>query len=347
MRWLAQSCSFGDLIRVRLGAVCHYGIFASEDEVLQFALPPIAAYADREKTVCATDIETFACGQIVETAVLDAKEKKKRRSPEQTVAAARARLGEGGYDLIHNNCEHFATACIFGEARCAEEEEARRRWRSRPILNVYLLRVAENTDPERIASSARRKALRGRKNPGLAAEGTAAWIALEYGLTHALGLDPAGLRFHCDRFGKWSCREAGFSLTHNGVYAAAAVSNAPVGVDLEDPAAFAAKHGPETVAAMADRALLPEERSAVRGAETFLRMWTRKESTFKCSGSGHFQPLAVPVSASSQCYALPSEGLLLAVCGANSAALRVFLLEDGAARPIAARLLREDEPCVY
>lgn len=94
MRWLAQSCSFGDLIRVRLGAVCHYGIFASEDEVLQFALPPIAAYADREKTVCATDIETFACGQIVETAVLDAKEKKSaaaRSKPSRRPAPGSAR----------------------------------------------------------------------------------------------------------------------------------------------------------------------------------------------------------------------------------------------------------------
>ena len=35
-------------------------------------------------------------------------------SPEATVARAESRLGEGGFDFLFNNCEHFATWCKTG-----------------------------------------------------------------------------------------------------------------------------------------------------------------------------------------------------------------------------------------
>ena len=28
---------------------------------------------------------------------------------------ALSRLGEGGYDLVSNNCEHFSNECVFGK----------------------------------------------------------------------------------------------------------------------------------------------------------------------------------------------------------------------------------------
>lgn len=37
-------------------------------------------------------------------------------SPNETVARARSRLGEGGYSLIFHNCEHFALWCKTGVA---------------------------------------------------------------------------------------------------------------------------------------------------------------------------------------------------------------------------------------
>jgi hypothetical protein len=36
-------------------------------------------------------------------------------TPDEVVARAKSRLGEEGYDLIWNNCEHFATECVTGE----------------------------------------------------------------------------------------------------------------------------------------------------------------------------------------------------------------------------------------
>jgi hypothetical protein len=36
-------------------------------------------------------------------------------NPEETIARAESRLGEQGYDLVGNNCEHFARWCVTGD----------------------------------------------------------------------------------------------------------------------------------------------------------------------------------------------------------------------------------------
>jgi hypothetical protein len=43
-------------------------------------------------------------------------------TPQETVARARSRLGEQGYNLVANNCEHFAWWCKTGEARSEQVE---------------------------------------------------------------------------------------------------------------------------------------------------------------------------------------------------------------------------------
>ncbi len=133
MKWEPSDAVFGDVIRVRLGSIWHYGIFVSPDEVIAFGLPPVDEFRDLPDrfNVVSTDIDLFCCGRIPEKAVPDRAEAKKRRSAEETVAAARARIGEGGYNIIHNNCEHFVYECAYGEKKCTLEEEARRRWKSR------------------------------------------------------------------------------------------------------------------------------------------------------------------------------------------------------------------------
>lgn len=132
MRWEPVSCTAGDIIRVRLGAVYHYGIFVSEDEVIAFGLPPVPAYrTDNEDIkVLSTDIETFSCGNITETAVPDRADKRRMLPKAKTIETARARIGEGGYHILHNNCEHFVNECVFGVKFSEQENELRRRWRS-------------------------------------------------------------------------------------------------------------------------------------------------------------------------------------------------------------------------
>nr|MBQ6241491.1 lecithin retinol acyltransferase family protein [Lachnospiraceae bacterium] len=130
MNWQPGDCRPGDMIRVRIGSFYHYGVFVSEEEVISYGLPPIERFAnepDRLK-VLATDIDVFACGGIVEIAVPDRKERRKRLPAKKIIETARSRIGEDQYDLLHNNCEHFANECVFGESRSLLEEAARERW---------------------------------------------------------------------------------------------------------------------------------------------------------------------------------------------------------------------------
>ena len=130
MKWAYEDCRFGDIIRVKLGSVYHYGIYASDSEVIAFGLPPTIENLrnGQDVKVLATDIDVFSCGNLVETAQLSITERMKRKTPEKSVAEARSRIGEGGYNLIHNNCEHFVNEIVFGEKVSEQEQAVRRKW---------------------------------------------------------------------------------------------------------------------------------------------------------------------------------------------------------------------------
>ena len=128
MRWEVKDYYPGDIIRVKLGSVYHYGIFVSEDEVIQFGYPPLDIYQDKEKVVVATDIDTFACSQLIEVGSFVFSDHKKRFRPELTIESARKRIGEGGYDMLTNNCEHFAFECYSGRHYSSQEEDMRKKW---------------------------------------------------------------------------------------------------------------------------------------------------------------------------------------------------------------------------
>lgn len=111
MEWTENTPVYGDIIRTKVSFYHHYGIFVSEDRIIQFGLPDDPQRPSEQVKVLATDIDTFLQGGELEVAKPD----RRMRSPKQIVAAAEARIGEGGYDILHNNCEHFVNECAFGE----------------------------------------------------------------------------------------------------------------------------------------------------------------------------------------------------------------------------------------
>lgn len=133
MRWEPVDAKPGDMVRIRVGTIYHYGVFLSEDEVVQFGYPPIAEFAEQNKvvTVLSVDIDAFSCGRIVEVGVLDRRERKRRLPPEETVRIARERVGEGGYNILHNNCEHLAYECVFGEKKSEQTDAIRNFWKEK------------------------------------------------------------------------------------------------------------------------------------------------------------------------------------------------------------------------
>lgn len=114
MEWLEKPPVFGDIIRTKVRFYHHYGIFVNEDQVIQFGLPDDPMRAAAEIRVLSSDIHAFLQGGELEVAAPTPAEKKSMRTPEAIVALATERLGEGGYDILHNNCEHFVNDCAFG-----------------------------------------------------------------------------------------------------------------------------------------------------------------------------------------------------------------------------------------
>ena len=115
MQWQFSSPTPGAPVRVKVGFYYHYGIFVSEDSVIQFGLPDGPSRPAEEIRVLSTDVYTFLQGGDLEVGFPDRGERKKLRSADQVVATAQSRIGQGGYDLLHNNCEHFMYECLFGE----------------------------------------------------------------------------------------------------------------------------------------------------------------------------------------------------------------------------------------
>lgn len=126
MKWKMKQPATGDMIRVRVGSMYHYGIYLSDDEVIQFGLPPIdgAVRNSEDVKVLVTDVDVFHCGNFLETAELGFFEKRKARKAEEIAAYARSRIGSGDYDILKNNCEHFAYECVFGKGRSIQSENA-------------------------------------------------------------------------------------------------------------------------------------------------------------------------------------------------------------------------------
>ena len=117
MIWLDKTPQYGDMIRVKVKFYYHYGIFVDENTVIQFGLPDNSGTPPDEIEVMTTDITTFSNGEFVECAKPEKSERKLYRSPEEIVKIASSRLGEKGYNILNNNCEHFANECYFGERK--------------------------------------------------------------------------------------------------------------------------------------------------------------------------------------------------------------------------------------
>ena len=114
MIWKTVMPSYGDIIRVKVSFYYHYGIYVDDNTVIQFGYPDNTGVKPEDIAVLITDVFAFSCGNLCETGVYEKHEKKKRFSPEKTVARAKSKLGETGYNLLENNCEHFVYYCAFG-----------------------------------------------------------------------------------------------------------------------------------------------------------------------------------------------------------------------------------------
>lgn len=129
MNWTAKEPKFGDIIRRKVTFYYHYGIFVSEASVIQFGLPDVPTKQSEEIEVLETDIYTFLQDSQLEVGVPEGIEKKNIFSAKKRVENAKNQLGAKGYDILHNNCEHFVNRCAFGESKSSFLDNVREKIR--------------------------------------------------------------------------------------------------------------------------------------------------------------------------------------------------------------------------
>ncbi len=92
----------GDHIYIDHGFYQHYGIDCGDGTVIHLS---------KEKgRVCCDSIHAFARNNQIYV-----KSHKRCYSPQQVVKRAESKVGETGYNLGLNNCEHFTTWCKTGQ----------------------------------------------------------------------------------------------------------------------------------------------------------------------------------------------------------------------------------------
>ena len=123
--WVKKNPVKADHIRVmRIGGLyAHHGVYVSDDEVIHFTGKDNDSVLDWSKCeVIKTDLATFLKGGTVEVKEYTDEEFQDLYSPEQIITYARSCIGDKGYNLAFNNCEHFANVCTLGRFRSQQVE---------------------------------------------------------------------------------------------------------------------------------------------------------------------------------------------------------------------------------
>ena len=115
------------------------------------------------------------------------------------------------------------------------------------------------------------------------------WKLLEHALKHSFNLKPENIEFSITGTGKWDCEACFFSLSHTKNAVAVAISNKPVGVDIEAAERNISK-------ALCHKILTDTELTEYNATEPkekklyLLKKWCAKESLFKMNNVKHFKP---------------------------------------------------------
>ena len=325
MKWQLIQPQLGDMVRVRVGEIYHYGVYVSDDEIIQFGLAPQArsGIKDSDVEVVSSDVDAFLLGGFLEVAQFDKKESKTRVKPQITVEKARSRLGEKGYNILYNNCEHFAYECVTGKKYCSQTDGLREKFHAFPVLNVLVAEIPTDGEVGEVYPELRSKEISLCKNERVRLQKYYVWKLLEYGLQWTFGCKIENVRFEKGKNGKWSCDRCEFSLSHSENVVAVALSRKPVGVDVEIIT-------PPVVKGLENKILTREERAefdAIDGDKTsfLIEQWSKKESVFKSRNEKSFLPKKISDYAFTQTYTLDMAGgrYSFSVTGESIAKLRI------------------------
>jgi len=109
----------GDVVFIDRVLYRHYGIYAGKGRVIHYS--GVNSNFGQDVGVRETSLKHFAGGGKCSVVKFVGSQP---FSGKETVNRARSRLGEKKYDLIFNNCEHFAFWCKTGRSKSIQVEKA-------------------------------------------------------------------------------------------------------------------------------------------------------------------------------------------------------------------------------
>ncbi|GHV45881.1 hypothetical protein AGMMS49546_32820 [Spirochaetia bacterium] len=110
----------GDVIYADRGMYQHFGIYAGNGRVIHHA----ANSGDFGFNIAVreTSFERFAKGDKV--SVYEIPQNNMRYSRAETLRRAKSQIGKSDYNILFNNCEHFAMWCKTGKRHSNQVEDA-------------------------------------------------------------------------------------------------------------------------------------------------------------------------------------------------------------------------------
>lgn len=107
-----QNLAIGSHIKTSRTGYSHHGIYCGNSEVVHYSG---FAQALKKGRLEITTLEGFL-GSETKYYVINYPSDKVRFSSEEIIERALSRVGEDSYNLVFNNCEHFATWCVTGRS---------------------------------------------------------------------------------------------------------------------------------------------------------------------------------------------------------------------------------------
>ncbi|MCZ7537167.1 MAG: lecithin retinol acyltransferase family protein [Acidimicrobiia bacterium] len=102
----------GDHVFVKRWWYTHHGVEVADGMVVHFTGTP---GSKRGATIRRDSLDAFASGGVVKV-----RPYQQRCDPSEAVELAESKLGESGYHLYANNCEHFARWCVTGRHKSSQ-----------------------------------------------------------------------------------------------------------------------------------------------------------------------------------------------------------------------------------
>ena len=194
------------------------------------------------------------------------------------------------------------------------------------MIDVYVASLPKREPSTQLFCKERQRDIDSISNVKVRREKYYAWRLLEYAIKNSLGADASRLCFTKGENRKWFCEGFEFSLSHSGDALAVAISDKPVGVDVERIRVKSADRLADFVLTESERAEYEKIADCERD-EWLIRKWCAKEAIFKSQNRDAFTPSKIAIAdffTRVENISIENEKYILAVAAVGADTVRIF-----------------------